>query len=85
MTWSGEQGSAVHQDDVASHSESRPDCARLTACANAGPLASVSRTYDAFVGLHDGAIHARCETKIVSVDDQSAHGASLRDVRKDAA
>ena len=36
------------------------------------------RSHDAvFVGFHDGAIHARRETKIVGVDDQAAHRASL--------
>ena len=72
-------GSAVHQDDVASHSQSRRGLRqthRLCECRAVGHQRR--RTYDAlFVGLDDGTIHARCETKIVSVDDQPAHRASL--------
>ena len=75
----GKQGSAVHQDDVASHSQSRRGLRqthRLRKCLAVGHQRR--RTHDAvFVGLDDGTIHARRETKIVSVDDQAAHRASL--------
>ena len=55
------------------------DCARRTASSNAWPLAiNVAERHDpVLVCLHDGAIHARGQTKIVGIDDQTAHRASL--------
>jgi len=75
----GKQGSAVHQDDVASHSQSRRGLRqthRFRKCLAVGHQRC--RTHETvFVGLDDGTIHARRETKIVGVDDQAAHRASL--------
>ena len=75
----GKQGSAVHQHDVASHSQPRRGL-RQTHRLRKSPAVGHQRrrTHHAvFVGLHDGTIHPRRETKIVGVDDQAAHRASL--------
>ena len=73
------QRSAVHQDDVAAHSQSRRGLRqthRFLKCLAVGHQRR--RSHDpVFVGFHDGAIHARRETEIVGVDDQAAHRASL--------
>jgi len=70
-----DEGSAIHQHDVAAHSQSRPRARQFNCFVEGLPVGhQCRRTYNtAFVRLHDGAIHSCSQSKIVSIDDEPAH------------
>src|ERR1039457_1753727 len=70
---------AIDEHDMATDAEFRDRLCQLRGLVESQTISHERRrSYDAArVSLHNGPVHARCEAKIICVDDQTPHPASL--------